>query len=124
MNVSLIALSLVLVLSFGNGLTVRRHLNSVDQATLVNSRVLKVRAGALSPAVRDAAVSVVVAGESMIWLKLWSTLASNGALDSKLTRKIIHTGSAPLFIAHWPLYSHLPSAKYFAAAVPFLQTLR
>lgn len=74
--------------------------------------------------VHDLTVSLVVLGESLVWLKVWTTLAKEGILDSKITRKIIHSGSAPLFMAHWPLYSPSPSAKYIAAAVPLLQVIR
>lgn len=74
--------------------------------------------------VHDVSVSLLVLGESLVWLKVWTTLAKEGVLDSKVTRKIIHSGSAPLFIAHWPLYSASPSAKYIAAIVPLLQVIR
>jgi hypothetical protein len=88
--------------------------------------VKQLRAGALLEAfpVHDATISLLVAVESFVWLKLWTTLAARGILDSKITRKIIHTGSAPLFMAHWPLYSHAPEARYLAAAVPLLSVAR
>jgi hypothetical protein len=87
--------------------------------------IQSLRAGALEAfPVHDAAVSLLVAVESFVWLKLWTTLASRGILDSKITRKIIHTGSAPLFMAHWPPYSHAPGARYLAAAVPLLSVAR
>jgi len=72
----------------------------------------------------DGALTLIVAAESLLWVKIWTTLATNRILDSKLTRKIIHSGSAPLFIAHWPLYSDLPHARWFAGLIPFLQVVR
>ncbi|KAJ1439345.1 hypothetical protein B484DRAFT_391834 [Ochromonadaceae sp. CCMP2298] len=72
----------------------------------------------------DASVSMLVLGESVLWLKIWTTVAKEGLLDSKITRKIIHSGSAPLFMAHWPLYSAAPGARLFAALVPLLQVVR
>lgn len=69
----------------------------------------------------DLSVSAVVMGLSSIWLKAWTTLAKTGILESTLTRKIIHCGSAPLFIAQWPLYSSSPYARYYAALIPLFQ---
>ncbi len=77
-----------------------------------------------SVAAYDLGVTAMVAGESVLWLRLWSTVARRGLLDSKITRKIIHTGSAPLLLAHWPLFSSAPQARYFAALIPLLQMVR
>ena len=82
--------------------------------------VTALRGGAL---IHDTAISAMVVCESLIWLKIWTTLASKGILESKLTRKIIHSGSAPLFMAHWPLYTS-PMARALAVAVPLLQVGR
>jgi dolichol kinase len=62
-------------------------------------------------------------GAAYLWLDIWVRAANNG-FDPKLSRKIIHSGSAPLFMLLWPLYSAEPSAKYVAAMVPFLQMVR
>ena len=78
----------------------------------------------LQPTVRDSILTGVILSETVIWLKIWTTLAKKGILPSNLTRKIIHSGSVPLFLIHWPLYSLSPSAKYFAATIPLLQILR
>eukprot|EP01039_Chlorochromonas_danica_P011178 gene11178-12464_t len=85
--------------------------------------ILQLRGG-LSPYLHDAAVSTLITGESLLWLKLWTSLAARGAIASTVTRKIIHATCAPLFILHWPLYSDLPTASLFAAAIPLLQLLR
>lgn len=69
----------------------------------------------------DLSVSAVVMGLSSVWLKAWTTLAKTGMLESTLTRKIIHCGSAPLFIAQWPLYSSSPYARYYAVLIPLFQ---
>ena len=74
--------------------------------------------------IRDISVSLIVAVESVMWIKIWSAVASRGILDPKITRKVIHTSSAPLFIAHWPLYTNSPAARYLAATVPFMQVMR
>ena len=68
--------------------------------------------------------TVLATSAAVIWLQLWINLARKGTIDSKFSRKIIHTGSAPLFIALFPLFSEGASSKYFAAAVPFSQLVR
>lgn len=74
--------------------------------------------------VYDAGVSVVAIGASLIWLEIWTSLANNGKIDPKLSRKIIHCGSAPLFMCLWPLYSDDSYNKVLAAFVPFLNAAR
>uniref|UniRef100_A0A7S3NIY1 phytol kinase n=1 Tax=Aureoumbra lagunensis TaxID=44058 RepID=A0A7S3NIY1_9STRA len=69
---------------------------------------------------RDVACSIGAAGGAAMWLKIWTTLASNGVINSRLSRKIIHCGSAPLFLFVWPFYSDAPSARLIAAIVPLL----
>jgi dolichol kinase len=87
------------------------------------SNVLDLRAGSI-PFVWDLGVSSVVLGETLLWLKLWTTLASTGAIESKITRKIIHASCVPLFILHWPLYSVTITASLAASLIPLLQMLR
>jgi len=82
-------------------------------------------ARALSPLAQDVASSVFSIGASTAWLQIWITLAKSGKIDTKLSRKIIHTGSAPLFACLWPLYSSgdLPS-RAVASLVPLAQLIR
>lgn len=70
---------------------------------------------------QDLGGGTLVALASGLWLKIWTTLATNGKVDSKDSRKIIHCGSGPLFMLCWPFFSADPTARYFAAAVPLLQ---
>eukprot|EP00560_Eucampia_antarctica_P006607 CAMPEP_0197829906 /NCGR_PEP_ID=MMETSP1437-20131217/6462_1 /TAXON_ID=49252 ORGANISM="Eucampia antarctica, Strain CCMP1452" /NCGR_SAMPLE_ID=MMETSP1437 /ASSEMBLY_ACC=CAM_ASM_001096 /LENGTH=220 /DNA_ID=CAMNT_0043431921 /DNA_START=658 /DNA_END=1320 /DNA_ORIENTATION=+ len=46
-----------------------------------------------------------------------------GKLESRDSRKIIHTFSAPFFLILWPLYSSADGARYFASIAPLLQAL-
>jgi len=55
---------------------------------------------------------------ALLWLRLCDALAAQGVLEVKLSRKIIHIGTGPLFIATWPLFSEASSARYMAALVP------
>lgn len=83
-----------------------------------------VRSLDMTPVQQDLSVSALAIGGTLVWLQIWITLARNGKIDSKLSRKIIHSGSAPIFMCLWPLYSNTPGAKYFASGVVFLQMMR
>eukprot|EP00287_Rhodomonas_sp_CCMP768_P017252 CAMPEP_0202815678 /NCGR_PEP_ID=MMETSP1389-20130828/6405_1 /ASSEMBLY_ACC=CAM_ASM_000865 /TAXON_ID=302021 /ORGANISM="Rhodomonas sp., Strain CCMP768" /LENGTH=99 /DNA_ID=CAMNT_0049487617 /DNA_START=135 /DNA_END=431 /DNA_ORIENTATION=- len=45
------------------------------------------------------------------WLGIWSYLAGTGRVDPKVSRKIVHCGSGPLFLLTWPLFSAAPEAQ-------------
>ncbi|NET33962.1 MAG: phosphatidate cytidylyltransferase [Cyanothece sp. SIO1E1] len=55
---------------------------------------------------------------ALIWLRVIDALAHNGAIEPKLSRKIIHIGTGPLFVLCWNLFSAEPWARYLAALVP------
>ena len=59
-----------------------------------------------------------------IFVKANTWLAETGRLDPRDSRKIIHTLSAPLFIAFWPIFSVAEGARFFAASVSFVNALR
>jgi hypothetical protein len=80
---------------------------------------------AISPISQDILSSCVALGGATVWLKIWLSLAKNGKIDSRLSRKIIHCGSAPLFICLWPLYSSNGlSSRAIAAFIPLVQIIR
>ena len=100
----------------GLGSALRRSVSSPSSSSALR---------ALSPLAQDVASSVFSIGASAAWLQIWITLAKSGKIDTKLSRKIIHTGSAPLFACLWPLYSSgdLPS-RAVASLVPLAQMIR
>ena len=73
---------------------------------------------------RDASATVVAALGSLAWTKIWAQIASQGLLDQKLTRKIVHISSGLLFVLTWPLFSDHETARFFAAAVPLSNGIR
>jgi len=75
---------------------------------------------ASAPLARDLIVAVVLAILAKVWVKIWSTLADSGKLSSTLTRKLVHTGTGPLFVMGWPFFSDGPSALVAASAVPVI----
>ena len=58
------------------------------------------------------------------WLKIWTTLASMGYMDPKVSRKVVHCGSAPLFMLTWPFYSASSQARLVAALVPMVSMIK
>eukprot|EP00559_Dactyliosolen_fragilissimus_P001653 CAMPEP_0184858690 /NCGR_PEP_ID=MMETSP0580-20130426/3777_1 /TAXON_ID=1118495 /ORGANISM="Dactyliosolen fragilissimus" /LENGTH=130 /DNA_ID=CAMNT_0027354983 /DNA_START=529 /DNA_END=918 /DNA_ORIENTATION=- len=51
-------------------------------------------------------------------------MATNGILQPRDSRKIIHTLAAPLFVLVWPLFSQAWGARIFAGCVATVQALR
>lgn len=45
-------------------------------------------------------------------------------LPQKLSRKLVHMTSGPLYIAMWPLFSREPWARYCAAIICVFNALR
>lgn len=79
----------------------------------------------MNPLSQDVLSSCAALGGSVVWLQVWITLAKDGKIDSRLSRKIIHCGSAPLFIFVWPFYSSNDlTSRAVAAAIPFVQMAR
>lgn len=79
---------------------------------------------ALPPLARDAACAGACAAGALAWLGVWTQLAQSGAVSPNISRKMVHVGSAPLFVLLWPFFSATPWARLLAAAVPALNALR
>ncbi|MBV6397194.1 MAG: hypothetical protein HFACDABA_02799 [Anaerolineales bacterium] len=58
------------------------------------------------------------------WLRLMDFAAHQGWIESRLSRKIIHIGTGPIFVLCWLLFNDSPEARWLAAAVPFLITVQ
>ena len=100
-------------------------LASVRNRNNVATRALtRLNSLSLSPLTQDICASALSVTGTIVWLQIWITLAKKNIIEPNLSRKIIHTGSAPLFMCLWPLYSATPQAKYFAAGVVLLQMTR
>ncbi len=61
---------------------------------------------------------------SMIFLRSMDYIAHRGWMDSKLSRKVIHIGTGPLFVLCWLLFRDSPDARWLAALVPFAITVQ
>lgn len=67
---------------------------------------------------------IVTFALSLAWLRLNDFAAHRGWVSSRLSRKIIHIGTGPLFVLCWLLFTDSPSSRYLAALVPLAITLQ
>jgi len=58
------------------------------------------------------------------WLRLMDFLAHRGWIESRLSRKLIHIGTGPIFVLCWLMFPEVPYARWLAALVPFLITVQ
>jgi phytol kinase len=72
----------------------------------------------------DAIAALITLILALLWLRMMDAIAHQGWLEPKLSRKIIHIGTGPLFVLCWPLFSDNLSARYFAALVPLSITVQ
>eukprot|EP00667_Euglena_gracilis_P012831 EG_transcript_13197 len=72
----------------------------------------------------DTLVSALAVISGVVWVRMFRTLASEGIIGRKLSRKLIHITSAPLFLLCWPLYSAAPTARCIAAIPPLANSIR
>ena len=61
---------------------------------------------------------------ALAFLRLMDTLAHRGWMDSKLSRKVIHIGTGPIFVLCWLMVPDLPISRWLAALVPFAITVQ
>ena len=67
---------------------------------------------------------VITFALSMLFLRSMDHIAHRGWMDSKLSRKVIHIGTGPLFVLCWLLFRDTPDARWLAALVPFSITVQ
>jgi len=58
------------------------------------------------------------------WLRLMDYFAHRGWIESRLSRKIIHIGTGPIFVLCWLMFPDVWYARWLAALVPFLITVQ
>jgi len=61
---------------------------------------------------------------ALAWLRLNDFAAHRGWISSRLSRKIIHIGTGPIFVLSWLFFKDVPSARFLAALVPFSITIQ
>jgi len=71
---------------------------------------------------QDIVATLITFTLSLAWLRLMDALAHRGVIEQRLSRKIIHIGTGPLFVLCWNLFSAGAGARYWAALVPLAIT--
>jgi phytol kinase len=61
---------------------------------------------------------------ALSWLRLNDFAAHRGWISSRLSRKIIHIGTGPIFVLCWLLFDSSPASRWLAALVPFAITVQ
>jgi len=57
---------------------------------------------------------------ALTFLRLMDFLAQRGIIESKLSRKIIHIGTGPIFVLCWLMYPDVQISRWLAALVPMV----
>jgi phytol kinase len=60
----------------------------------------------------------------VVWLRVMDFAAHRGWIESRLSRKVIHITTGPIFVLCWLMFDNAPEARWLAAAVPLLITLQ
>jgi phytol kinase len=63
-------------------------------------------------------------GAAIAWLRLMDFAAHRGWVESRLSRKLIHIGTGPIFVLCWLLFPGEWYDRYLAALVPGLITVQ
>lgn len=59
---------------------------------------------------------------ALVFLRLMDFLAHHGWIESRLSRKLIHIGTGPIFVLCWLFFPATPESRWLAALVPFAIT--
>ena len=59
---------------------------------------------------------------ALTFLRVIDYLAHRGIIESKLSRKIVHIGTGPIFVLCWLMYPDVPISRWLAALVPLVIT--
>ena len=59
---------------------------------------------------------------AVFFLRLMDFLAQRGLIESRLSRKLIHIGTGPIFVLCWLLYPDTQISRWMAALIPLVIT--
>ena len=61
---------------------------------------------------------------ALSFLRLMDFFAHRGWIESRLSRKLIHIGTGPIFVLCWLMFPNVPVSRWLAALVPFAITVQ
>jgi phytol kinase len=73
---------------------------------------------------QDLIATLITFAIALTWLRLMDALAHRGLIEQRLSRKIIHIGTGPLFVICWNFFSASLQARFLAALVPLAITFQ
>ncbi len=73
---------------------------------------------------QDILATIMTFALALTWLRFMDGLAHRGVIGQKLSRKIIHIGTGPIFLLCWFLFSSQPAARFLASLVPLATTIQ
>ena len=59
---------------------------------------------------------------AVFFLRLMDFFAHRGWVESRLSRKLIHIGTGPIYVLCWLMFQDLPISRWLAASVPLVIT--
>ena len=59
---------------------------------------------------------------ALAFLRIMDFFAHRGWIESRLSRKLIHIGTGPIFVLCWLMFPDAPESRWLAALVPFAIT--
>lgn len=68
--------------------------------------------------------TVITLFAALAFLRLMDFIAHKGLITSRISRKVIHIGTGPIFVMCWLLFPDVWYARYLAALVPGLITVQ
>jgi phytol kinase len=77
-----------------------------------------------NPLLQDLVATGFAFALMLLWLRFMDGLAERRLIHQRLSRKLIHIGTGPLFLLCWNLYSPAAHARWLAALVPAAITLQ
>ena len=66
--------------------------------------------------------TIITFAVALGFLRLMDFFAHHGWIEPRLSRKLIHIGTGPVFVLCWLLFSDTPDARWLAALVPLAIT--
>ncbi len=64
--------------------------------------------------------TVITLAIAIGFLRLMDFFAQRGWIESRLSRKLIHIGTGPIFVLCWLMFKDTPEARWLAALVPLM----
>jgi phytol kinase len=66
--------------------------------------------------------TILTFAAALAFLRVMDFFAHRGWIESRLSRKLIHIGTGPIFVLCWLLFQDAPESRWLAALVPFAIT--